>query len=98
MLTSTWSITLYGIFFAPTFFISRFLTLSGRPKRDAAGAVIASGEDLNQPGLTEYAFDVIYVTCKKWLSHCGFDTNRIQGHVRLAPACSVTAFGGSILS
>jgi hypothetical protein len=69
MLTSTWSITLYGIFFAPTFFISRFLTLSGRPKRDAAGAVIASGEDLNQPGLTEYAFDVIYVTCKKNGSH-----------------------------
>lgn len=63
MLTSTSSIVLYGMFFAPTFFISRYMTTMGRPKRDAAGALTSPGEDLNQSGLTEYAFDVIYVTC-----------------------------------
>jgi hypothetical protein len=64
MLTSTSSVILYGVFFGPTFFISRYLTTMGRPKRDAAGTLISPGEDLNQSGLTEYAFDVIYVTCE----------------------------------
>jgi hypothetical protein len=63
-LTSIPSVLLYAITYVPTFFLSRYLTTIGQPKRDATGALVSPGEDLNQPGLTEYAFDVIYVTCK----------------------------------
>jgi hypothetical protein len=99
MLTSTTSIILYGLFFTPTFFISRHLSIMGRPKRDAVGALISPGEDINQSGLTEYAFDVIYVTCESF-----FNLQLIrklivlQGHVRSSQACSVTDSGGYILS
>jgi hypothetical protein len=36
----------------------------GTTRRDAAGTLISSGEDLNQPGITEWCFDIVYVTCK----------------------------------
>lgn len=36
----------------------------GTPKRDGAGNLISSGEDLNLGGITDWCFDVLYVTCK----------------------------------
>lgn len=41
----------------------------GSPRRDAAtSTLIAPGEDLNAPGVTEWCFDVIYVT---WICQVG---------------------------
>ena len=34
----------------------------GRPKFDERGAVVQTGSDLGQQGLTEYMFDVLYLT------------------------------------
>jgi len=34
----------------------------GRPKYDGRGALISAGSDLGQAGLTEYMFDVVYLT------------------------------------
>jgi hypothetical protein len=34
----------------------------GTTRRDAAGTLISSGEDLNQPGITDWCFDIVYVT------------------------------------
>jgi hypothetical protein len=45
-------------------FIYGRLTKMGSPKRDAAGAVISPGEDLSRPGITEWMFDILYITCK----------------------------------
>ena len=36
----------------------------GSPKRDATGIVVMSGDDLNQPGITEWMFDILYIACK----------------------------------
>ena len=45
-------------------FIARYLARIGDPKRSDTGELISPGEDLNQPGIIEWCFDVIYVTCK----------------------------------
>lgn len=34
----------------------------GRPKFDERGGVLQTGSDLGQQGLTEYMFDVLYLT------------------------------------
>ncbi|KAF9782322.1 hypothetical protein BJ322DRAFT_1212751 [Thelephora terrestris] len=41
---------------------ARYLSKIGEPKRSATGELISPGEDLNQPGVTEWYFDVIYVS------------------------------------
>lgn len=46
-------------------FIARYLARIGDPKRSETGELISPGEDLNQPGVIEWCFDVIYVTCKR---------------------------------
>jgi len=56
------SLAIYIITYVPTFFLTRYLEKIGTTKRDAAGKLISSGEDLNQPGITEWCFDIIYVT------------------------------------
>jgi len=38
------------------------LEFVGRPKFDVKGAVLDPGSDLAQLGMTEYMFDVLYVT------------------------------------
>lgn len=58
------SLAIYIFTFLPTFFLTRYLEKIGTTKRDAAGTLISSGEDLNQPGITEWCFDIIYVTCE----------------------------------
>lgn len=57
------SLVAYGLLSAPSLICEYVLESSGRPKYDAqTNALIKSGEDLNAQGLTEYMFDVIWVT------------------------------------
>jgi hypothetical protein len=57
------SLLTYGLLSIPSFICEYILEVSGRPKYDAAtGALKSSGEDLAAAGLTEYMFDVIWVT------------------------------------
>ena len=34
----------------------------GRPRFDTKGGVLKTGEDLGQAGITEYMFDILYLT------------------------------------
>ncbi len=57
------SLLLYLLLSIPSFLCQLTLERSGRPKYDAVtGALKSAGEDLAAPGLTEYMFDVIWVT------------------------------------
>ncbi|KAK5989124.1 hypothetical protein PT974_10623 [Cladobotryum mycophilum] len=56
------SLLAYGLLSVPSLICEYVLEVSGRPKFDAAGALKTSGEDLAAAGLTEYMFDVIWVT------------------------------------
>jgi len=57
------SLLAYGILSIPCFIAEYVLETSGRPKFDPnTKALKRSGEDLAAPGLTEYMFDVIWVT------------------------------------
>ncbi|KAH8588916.1 hypothetical protein B0O99DRAFT_524142 [Bisporella sp. PMI_857] len=57
------SLLAYAILSAPSLICSYILETTGRPKYDTAtGALKSSGEDLAAAGLTEYMFDVIWVT------------------------------------
>ncbi|KLO12859.1 DUF788-domain-containing protein [Schizopora paradoxa] len=42
----------------------RYLINIGTVKRDASNALVSAGEDLSQSGITEWCFDVVYIT---WL-------------------------------
>lgn len=53
----------YILFSLPSIFCQFTLEKTGRPKFDAnTKALKSSGEDLAAPGLTEYMFDVVWVT------------------------------------
>ncbi|KAM3465541.1 hypothetical protein BB8028_0001g11290 [Beauveria bassiana] len=57
------SLVLYGVLSAPALACEFVLERSGRPRHDAAtGTLKSAGEDLAAPGLTEYMFDVVWVT------------------------------------
>lgn len=63
------SLALYVATFLPAFFLSNYLIKLGTPRRDpTTGALISYGEDLNQPGVTEWCFDILYVT---WICQIG---------------------------
>ncbi|KAG4443939.1 hypothetical protein IFR05_000579 [Cadophora sp. M221] len=60
------SLLAWTILSIPSLIAEFILETSGRPKYDAATKALKSaGEDLAAPGLTEYMFDIIWVT---WLS------------------------------
>jgi len=62
-LFKTRSLLLWFIMSLPSFLCELTLERSGRPTYDAtSGALKTSGEDLGAEGLTEYMFDVIWVT------------------------------------
>ncbi|KAG6296948.1 hypothetical protein E4U09_001533 [Claviceps aff. purpurea] len=57
------SLVAYGLFVTPSLICEYVLETSGRPKYDpATGALRTAGEDLAAAGLTEYMFDVVWVT------------------------------------
>ncbi|KAG4422888.1 hypothetical protein IFR04_003958 [Cadophora malorum] len=59
------SLLAWTILSIPSIVAEYILETSGRPKYDAATKTLKSaGEDLAAPGLTEYMFDIIWVT---WL-------------------------------
>ncbi|KIJ70494.1 hypothetical protein HYDPIDRAFT_122383 [Hydnomerulius pinastri MD-312] len=57
------SLAIYVMTYLPALFLSRYLENMGTSRRDpTTGALISSGEDLSQPGVTEWCFDILYVT------------------------------------
>ncbi|KZV69223.1 putative opsin [Peniophora sp. CONT] len=44
------------------------LAALGKPRRDANGTMVSAGSDLNQPGVTEWMFDVLYIS---WAAQVG---------------------------
>ncbi|KAF9534377.1 hypothetical protein CPB83DRAFT_781907 [Crepidotus variabilis] len=57
------SLALYIVTFLPAFFLSNYLIKIGQPRRDpTTGTLISYGEDLGQAGVTEWCFDILYVT------------------------------------
>ncbi|KAF9222031.1 DUF788-domain-containing protein [Gyrodon lividus] len=57
------SLAIYGMTYLPALFLSRYLENMGTSRRDpTTGALLSSGEDLSQPGVTEWCFDILYVT------------------------------------
>lgn len=62
---STTFIAIYIATFCPAFFLSNYLIKIGSTRRDpTTGALISYGEDLSQAGVTEWCFDVLYITCE----------------------------------
>jgi len=57
------SLLTYAILSIPSLICSYILETTGRPKFDpSTNALKSSGEDLAAPGLTEYMFDVVWIT------------------------------------
>ncbi|GAW26527.1 putative DUF788-domain-containing protein [Rosellinia necatrix] len=57
------SLLLYVVFSIPSFVCEFVLESTGRPKFDpSTSSLKTAGEDLSAPGLTEYMFDVVWVT------------------------------------
>ncbi|KAF8901734.1 hypothetical protein CPB84DRAFT_1777301 [Gymnopilus junonius] len=57
------SLAIYIVTFFPAFFLSNYLIKQGSPRRDPiTGTLISSGEDLGQSGVTEWCFDILYIT------------------------------------
>ncbi|KAJ8129501.1 hypothetical protein O1611_g4129 [Lasiodiplodia mahajangana] len=57
------SLLLYILLSVPAFVCEFILESTGRPKYDSSTSSLkTAGEDLSAPGLTEYMFDVIWVT------------------------------------
>lgn len=55
----------YVLSLGPSVFLSRYLERIGSPRHDpTTGTLIDAGEDLGRPGIIEWAFDVVYVTCE----------------------------------
>ncbi|KAL9712491.1 hypothetical protein Ac2012v2_003729 [Leucoagaricus gongylophorus] len=60
---SKFSLALYVITFFPSLFLSNYLIKIGTPRRDpTTGTLLSYGEDLNQTGVTEWCFDILYIT------------------------------------
>jgi len=55
------SLLAYVLFSIPCFFVEYMLETTGRPKYDGH-TLKTAGEDLAAPGLTEYMFDIVWVT------------------------------------
>jgi SRP-independent targeting protein 2/TMEM208 len=60
--SSILSIMVYVTTLAPSMLLYSFLVRAGTPRRNASGMLLSPGDDLNQPGLTDWSWDIIYVT------------------------------------
>ena len=61
-LSSTSLYIMYFLSFCLAAFLQYQLESVGKPKFDERGGVLRTGSDLGQQGLTEYMFDVLYLT------------------------------------
>ncbi|KAF5322535.1 hypothetical protein D9619_000982 [Psilocybe cf. subviscida] len=63
------SLAIYLVTFLPALFLNNYLVKIGTPRRDpTTGTLISQGEDLSQPGVTEWCFDILYIT---WVCQMG---------------------------
>ena len=60
------AIAMYCISAALSQFLYRHLKKMGTPRRDSTGNLLSPGDDLNQPGMTEWTFDILYISCESW--------------------------------
>ena len=58
------AIVLYCGSVALSQFLYQHLKKMGTPRRDTTGNIVSSGDDLNQPGMTEWMFDILYISCE----------------------------------
>ena len=58
------AIIFYCISAALSQFLYQHLKRSGTPRRDSTGSLVSPGDDLNQPGMTEWTFDILYISCE----------------------------------
>ncbi|KAF8505549.1 hypothetical protein F5888DRAFT_1649976 [Russula emetica] len=49
-------------------FFYQHLKRMGTPRRDSTGNLVSPGDDLNQPGMTEWTFDILYIS---WIAQLG---------------------------
>jgi len=54
--------------FIPSVALYRYLVRLGTPVRDGSGTLLNPGSDLNQSGITEWCFDILYLT---WICQVG---------------------------
>jgi hypothetical protein len=61
----TFAFWIYALSLIPSIFLTRYLERIGSPRLDpTTGTLISSGEDLSRPGILEWCFDVVYITCE----------------------------------
>ncbi|KAM3161267.1 SRP-independent targeting protein 2 [Lachancea thermotolerans] len=72
-------------FHAPAAACVYMLEKGGRPKFDADGRVVREGMDLNQEGLTEWMFDIVYLSLFADVGHAVFNTSKFWYVMLLVP-------------
>jgi hypothetical protein len=91
------SLAIYIVTFLPAFFLSNYLIKIGTTRRDpTTGTLISYGEDLSQTGVTEWCFDILYVTCQSlYVQRLLYRLNNLlQGRARLGVVHLANGFGG----
>jgi SRP-independent targeting protein 2/TMEM208 len=76
------SFAIYVVTLVPMLLLSNYLVKMGTARRDpSTGTLISPGEDLSQPGVTEWCFDILYITCATHLSEASnpFDSSFTRG-------------------
>jgi SRP-independent targeting protein 2/TMEM208 len=63
------AIAFYCLSLALSQFLYQYLRKSGTPRRDETGNLVFSGDDLNHPGMTEWIFDILYISCESENKH-----------------------------
>ena len=58
------AIVFYFLSLALSQFLYQHLKKLGTPRRDSTGNLVSPGDDLNQPGITEWMFDILYISCE----------------------------------
>ncbi|KAF8268283.1 putative opsin [Lactarius quietus] len=62
------AIVFYFLSLALSQFLYQHLKKLGTPRRDSKDTLVSSGDDLNQPGMTEWMFDILYIS---WFAQVG---------------------------
>ncbi|KAI9466792.1 hypothetical protein BJY52DRAFT_1234373 [Lactarius psammicola] len=62
------AVLFYFLSLALSQFLYQHLKKLGTPRRDSTGNLVSPGDDLNQPGMTEWMFDILYIS---WFAQVG---------------------------